>query len=114
LRLLLQFPPPPPHLLSLPTRRSSDLVSEMDWTNKNVNPHKVVQIGDEVEVMVLDIDEERRRISLGLKQCKPNPWQEFAENYKKGDKVSGQIKSITDFNRKSTRLNSSHVKISYA
>jgi len=72
-------------------------VSEMDWTNKNVNPHKVVQIGDEVEVMVLDIDEERRRISLGLKQCKPNPWQEFAENYKKGDKVSGQIKSITDF-----------------
>jgi small subunit ribosomal protein S1 len=72
-------------------------VSEMDWTNKNVNPHKVVQIGDEVEVMVLDIDEERRRISLGLKQCKPNPWTEFAENYKKGDKVSGQIKSITDF-----------------
>jgi small subunit ribosomal protein S1 len=72
-------------------------VSEMDWTNKNVNPHKVVQIGDEVEVMVLDIDEERRRISLGLKQCKPNPWVEFSENYKKGDKVSGQIKSITDF-----------------
>jgi small subunit ribosomal protein S1 len=72
-------------------------VSEMDWTNKNVNPHKVVQIGDEVEVMVLDIDEERRRISLGLKQCKPNPWIEFAENYKKGDKVTGQIKSITDF-----------------
>jgi small subunit ribosomal protein S1 len=72
-------------------------VSEMDWTNKNVNPHKVVQIGDEVEVMVLDIDEERRRISLGLKQCKPNPWVEFAENYNKGDKVSGQIKSITDF-----------------
>jgi small subunit ribosomal protein S1 len=72
-------------------------VSEMDWTNKNVNPHKVVQIGDEVEVMVLDIDEERRRISLGIKQCKPNPWTEFAENYKKGDKVSGQIKSITDF-----------------
>jgi small subunit ribosomal protein S1 len=72
-------------------------VSEMDWTNKNVNPHKVVQIGDEVEVMVLDIDEERRRISLGLKQCKPNPWNEFAENFKKGDKVSGQIKSITDF-----------------
>jgi small subunit ribosomal protein S1 len=69
----------------------------MDWTNKNVNPHKVVQIGDEVEVMVLDIDEERRRISLGLKQCKPNPWVEFAENHKKGDKVSGQIKSITDF-----------------
>src|SRR5678816_741319 len=72
-------------------------VSEMDWTNKNVNPHKVVQIGDEVEVMVLDIDEERRRISLGLKQCKPNPWVEFSENYKKGDKVAGQIKSITDF-----------------
>jgi small subunit ribosomal protein S1 len=72
-------------------------VSEMDWTNKNVNPHKVVQIGDEIEVMVLDIDEERRRISLGLKQCKPNPWVEFGENYKKGDKVSGQIKSITDF-----------------
>jgi small subunit ribosomal protein S1 len=72
-------------------------VSEMDWTNKNVNPHKVVQIGDEVEVMVLDIDEERRRISLGIKQCKPNPWTEFAENYKKGDRVSGQIKSITDF-----------------
>ncbi len=72
-------------------------VSEMDWTNKNVSPHKVVQIGDEVEVMVLDIDEERRRISLGLKQCKANPWAEFAENYNKGDKVSGQIKSITDF-----------------
>jgi small subunit ribosomal protein S1 len=72
-------------------------VSEMDWTNKNVNPHKVVQIGDEVEVMVLDIDEERRRISLGIKQCKPNPWIEFAQNYKKGDRVSGQIKSITDF-----------------
>ena len=72
-------------------------VSEMDWTNKNVSPHKVVQIGDEVEVMVLDIDEERRRISLGLKQCKPNPWAEFAENFKKGDRVSGQIKSITDF-----------------
>jgi small subunit ribosomal protein S1 len=72
-------------------------VSEMDWTNKNVNPHKVVQIGDEVEVMVLDIDEERRRISLGIKQCKQNPWSEFAQLYKKGDKVSGQIKSITDF-----------------
>jgi small subunit ribosomal protein S1 len=69
----------------------------MDWTNKNVNPHKVVQIGDEVEVMVLDIDEERRRISLGLKQCKPNPWTEFAQSYNKGDKVAGQIKSITDF-----------------
>ncbi len=72
-------------------------VSEMDWTNKNVNPHKVVQIGDEVEVMVLDIDEDRRRISLGLKQCQPNPWAEFAQNYNKGDRVSGQIKSITDF-----------------
>ena len=72
-------------------------VSEMDWTNKNVNPHKVVQIGDEVEVMVLDIDEERRRISLGLKQCKANPWSDFAESYNKGDKVTGQIKSITDF-----------------
>jgi len=72
-------------------------VSEMDWTNKNVNPHKVVQIGDEVEVMVLDIDEERRRISLGLKQCKPNPWVEFSQNYTKGDRVKGQIKSITDF-----------------
>jgi len=72
-------------------------VSEMDWTNKNVNPHKVVQIGDEVEIMVLEIDEERRRISLGLKQCKSNPWAEFAVNYNKGDKVSGQIKSITDF-----------------
>ena len=72
-------------------------VSEMDWTNKNVNPHKVVQIGDEVEVMVLDIDEERRRISLGLKQCKANPWSDFSENYNKGDKVTGQIKSITDF-----------------
>jgi len=72
-------------------------VSEMDWTNKNVSPSKVVQIGDEVEVMVLDIDEERRRISLGLKQCQPNPWAEFGNNFKKGDKVSGQIKSITDF-----------------
>ena len=72
-------------------------VSEMDWTNKNVSPHKVVQIGDEVEVMVLDIDEDRRRISLGLKQCKSNPWVEFGENYRKGDRVSGQIKSITDF-----------------
>ena len=72
-------------------------VSEMDWTNKNVNPHKVVQIGDEVEVMVLDIDEERRRISLGIKQCQSNPWAEFAVTYNKGDKVQGQIKSITDF-----------------
>ncbi|MEN9706139.1 MAG: ribosomal protein [Pseudomonadota bacterium] len=72
-------------------------VSEMDWTNKNVNPAKVVQTGEEVEVMVLDVDEERRRISLGLKQCKANPWKEFAENYNRGDRVSGQIKSITDF-----------------
>lgn len=72
-------------------------VSEMDWTNKNVDPRKVVQLGDEVEVMVLDIDEERRRISLGMKQCKANPWEEFAQTHKKGDKVSGQIKSITDF-----------------
>jgi small subunit ribosomal protein S1 len=72
-------------------------VSEMDWTNKNVNPAKVVHTGQEVEVMVLDVDEERRRISLGLKQCKANPWKEFAENYNRNDKVSGQIKSITDF-----------------
>lgn len=72
-------------------------VSEMDWTNKNVNPAKVVTLGEEVEVMVLEIDEERRRISLGMKQCKPNPWEDFAMNYKKGDKVTGQIKSITDF-----------------
>ncbi len=72
-------------------------VSEMDWTNKNVDPRKVVTLGDEVEVMVLDIDEERRRISLGMKQCKPNPWEDFAQSHKKGDKVSGQIKSITDF-----------------
>jgi small subunit ribosomal protein S1 len=72
-------------------------VSEMDWTNKNVNPAKVVHVGEEVEVMVLDIDEERRRISLGLKQCKANPWREFAESFNRGDQVSGQIKSITDF-----------------
>ena len=72
-------------------------VSEMDWTNKNVNPAKVVHVGQETEVMVLDIDEERRRISLGLKQCKPNPWKEFSENYNRDDRVSGQIKSITDF-----------------
>ncbi len=72
-------------------------VSEMDWTNKNVNPAKVVHTGEEVEVMVLDVDEERRRISLGLKQCKANPWKEFAENFNRGDRVSGQIKSITDF-----------------
>lgn len=72
-------------------------VSEMDWTNKNVHPSKVVNIGDQVKVKVLEIDEERRRISLGLKQCKPNPWQKFAEDYQKGDKVTGKIKSITDF-----------------
>lgn len=72
-------------------------VSEMDWTNKNVHPSKVVNLDDNVEVMVLEIDEERRRISLGLKQCKPNPWEEFAKAYQKGDKVSGKIKSITDF-----------------
>lgn len=72
-------------------------VSEMDWTNKNVNPSKVVSLGDEVEVMVLEIDEDRRRISLGMKQCKANPWEEFSMNFKKGDKVTGQIKSITDF-----------------
>jgi small subunit ribosomal protein S1 len=72
-------------------------VSEMDWTNKNVDPKKVVQLGDEVEVMVLEIDEDRRRISLGMKQCKPNPWDDFAISHKKGDKVRGQIKSITDF-----------------
>ncbi len=72
-------------------------VSEMDWTNKNVNPSKMVQVGDEVQVMVLDVDEERRRISLGMKQCQPNPWEAFAALHNKGDKVSGQIKSITDF-----------------
>ena len=72
-------------------------VSEMDWTNKNVHPSKVVSLGDEVEVMILEIDEERRRISLGMKQCKPNPWDDFAMNHKKGDKVRGAIKSITDF-----------------
>ncbi|HRQ57783.1 MAG TPA: 30S ribosomal protein S1 [Azoarcus taiwanensis] len=72
-------------------------VSEMDWTNKNIHPSKVVQLGDEVEVMILDIDEERRRISLGMKQCMSNPWDDFAINHKKGDKVRGQIKSITDF-----------------
>ncbi|NOQ36254.1 MAG: 30S ribosomal protein S1 [Methylococcaceae bacterium] len=72
-------------------------VSEMDWTNKNVNPSKVVQLGDEVEVMVLEIDEERRRISLGMKQCKVNPWEEFAATHNKGEKISGKIKSITDF-----------------
>ena len=72
-------------------------VSEMDWTNKNIHPNKVVQLADELEVMVLDVDEERRRISLGIKQCKPNPWEEFAALHKKGDRVSGTIKSITDF-----------------
>lgn len=72
-------------------------VSEMDWTNKNIHPSKVVNVGDVVEVMVLDIDEERRRISLGLKQCKSNPWQQFAETHNKGDRVEGKIKSITDF-----------------
>ena len=72
-------------------------VSEMDWTNKNVHPAKVVSLGDEVEVMILEIDEDRRRISLGMKQCMPNPWEEFAMNHKKGDKVTGVIKSITDF-----------------
>ena len=72
-------------------------VSEMDWTNKNIHPSKVVNVGDVVEVMVLDIDEERRRISLGLKQCKTNPWQQFAETHNKGDRVEGKIKSITDF-----------------
>ncbi|WP_163557300.1 30S ribosomal protein S1 [Halomonas sp. NO4] len=72
-------------------------VSEMDWTNKNIHPSKVVQIGDDVDVMVLDIDEERRRISLGIKQCTPNPWETFSATYNKGDRVSGTIKSITDF-----------------
>jgi small subunit ribosomal protein S1 len=72
-------------------------VSEMDWTNKNVNPSKLVQLGDDVEVVVLEIDEERRRISLGMKQCKTNPWDEFATTHNKGDKISGKIKSITDF-----------------
>jgi small subunit ribosomal protein S1 len=72
-------------------------VSEMDWTNKNIHPSKVVAVGDQVEVMVLDIDEERRRISLGIKQCRPNPWDEFAAKYAKGDRIRGTIKSITDF-----------------
>ncbi len=72
-------------------------VSEVDWTNKNVNPAKALHLGQEVEVMVLDIDEERRRISLGIKQCLPNPWEDFSDNFQKGDRVSGQIKSITDF-----------------
>ena len=72
-------------------------LSEMDWTNKNVHPSKVVQLGDEVEVMILDIDEEKRRISLGMKQCQSNPWEDFAANYNKGDKIKGAVKSITDF-----------------
>ncbi len=72
-------------------------VSEMDWTNKNIHPSKVVHLGDEVEVKILDIDEERRRISLGMKQCHPNPWEEFAANHKKGERIKGVIKSITDF-----------------
>jgi len=72
-------------------------VSEMDWTNKNIHPSKVVDVGDEIEVMILDIDEERRRISLGIKQCQQNPWEEFSSNYNKGDRITGKIKSITDF-----------------
>jgi len=72
-------------------------VSEMDWTNKNIHPSKVVDVGDEIEVMILDIDEERRRISLGIKQCIPNPWEEFSQSYNKGDRITGKIKSITDF-----------------
>jgi small subunit ribosomal protein S1 len=72
-------------------------VSEMDWTNKNVHPSKIVHIGDEVDIVILDIDQERRRISLGMKQCQPNPWEQFAATYNKGDKVVGTIKSITDF-----------------
>jgi len=72
-------------------------VSEMDWTNKNVAPSKVVSLGDETEVMVLEIDEDKRRISLGMKQCRPNPWDEFAQNFKRGDRVKGPVKSITDF-----------------
>jgi small subunit ribosomal protein S1 len=72
-------------------------VSEMDWTNKNVSPSKVVTLGDETEVMVLEIDEEKRRISLGMKQCKANPWEEFSSTVKRGDRVKGPVKSITDF-----------------
>ena len=72
-------------------------MTEMDWTNKNIHPSKVVQLGDEVEVMVLEVDEDRRRISLGIKQCKPNPWQEFSEKHQKGEKIKGKIRSITDF-----------------
>jgi small subunit ribosomal protein S1 len=69
----------------------------MDWTNKNIHPGKIAQLGDEVEVMILEIDEDRRRLSLGMKQCKPNPWDDFAATHAKGDNVGGQIKSITDF-----------------
>ena len=72
-------------------------VSEMDWTNKNIHPSKAVQLGDEVEIMILEIDEDRRRLSLGMKQCKQNPWEDFASKYKKDDKITGEIKSITDF-----------------
>ena len=72
-------------------------VSEMDWTNKNIHPSKAVQLGDEVEIMILEIDEDRRRLSLGMKQCKQNPWEDFASKYKKDGKISGEIKSITDF-----------------
>ena len=72
-------------------------VSEMDWTNKNVHPSKIINLGDEVDVMILEIDEERRRISLGIKQCQPNPWDLFGSQHSKGDKISGTIKSITDF-----------------
>ena len=72
-------------------------VSEMDWTNKNVAPSKIVTLGEEVEVMVLEIDEDKRRISLGMKQCKPNPWEEFSETVQRGDRVKGPVKSITDF-----------------
>jgi small subunit ribosomal protein S1 len=72
-------------------------VSEMDWTNKNIHPGKIAQLGDEVEVMILEIDEERRRLSLGMKQCKANPWDDFSATHAKNDKVTGQIKSITDF-----------------
>jgi small subunit ribosomal protein S1 len=72
-------------------------VSEMDWSNKNVNPSRIVQVGDAVQVMILELDAERRRIRLGMKQCRPNPWADFASNFRKGDKVKGQIESITDF-----------------
>jgi small subunit ribosomal protein S1 len=72
-------------------------VSEMDWTNKNIHPGKLAQLGDEVEVMILEIDEARRRLSLGMKQCQANPWDDFSATHAKGDKVAGQIKSITDF-----------------